>query len=129
MRTFAEAPESTLEYWLGTDAPPWHFHIYTSRARTTSRDVTGYTTSFLVKRSLSDSDGAALLTLAGSVTGSFNSDPAVNTQRIAVAPVGSNTDTEIDAGAAYWALKRTDTGNEAILCWGTIYLRRAVHVG
>jgi hypothetical protein len=119
--------ETTLEYWLGTDKI-YDFTVYTSSAKTAIRDVTGYTTSFKVKTLLSDADSSAILTASGTVSGVFNSSPSVNTQKISVTLVDTDTDTEITPKVAYWELKRTDAGSEATLAFGRINLRRAVHI-
>lgn len=116
-----------LVYYLGTDWG-YEFTVYTSNARTTCRDVTGYTTNFIIKRSLSDVDASALLSLDGTVTGTFNSDPHANTQRVVVLIADTDTDTEITPGVAYWELKRTDDGSEEVLGRGEISLRRAAHI-
>lgn len=125
--TFDGVIETALEYWLGTDKA-FEFTVYTSSAKTTIRNVTGYTTSFKVKRRRSDADADALLSASGSVSGAFNASPGTNTQKITVTVNDEDTDTEIEDGLAYWELKRTDAGSEAVLAFGTINLRRAVHV-
>lgn len=119
--------ETALEYWLGTDKA-WDFTVYTSAGKTTIRDVTGYNTSFKVKRALSDADGSALISATGVVSGTFNANPAVNTQKITVTLVDTDTDTEVNPGSAFWELKRTDANFETPLAYGSIDLRRAVHV-
>jgi len=115
-----------LVYYLGTDHS-WEFTVYTSNARTVCRDVTGYTTSFMVKSTIDDADGAALLTLEGDVAGNFTAAPHTNNQRITVTVSSDDTDTEISPQTAFWELKRTDAGFEEILAKGDISLRRAVH--
>lgn len=128
MANFAGAVETNLQYWLGTDNS-WEFTIYTDPDdRTTIRDVTGYTTNFMVKRYLSDADGSALLTASGTVSGTFNSDPSVNTQVVTVTVADTSTDTEIVPGTAHWALKRTDDGSEKVLAFGMITMRRAPQI-
>lgn len=119
--------ETALTYWLGTDKS-FDFTVYTSSAQTTIRDVSGYTTSFKVKRKVSDADNAALITASGTVSGTFNASPSVKTQKITVTITDTDTDTEINPGLASWELKRTDAGSEAVLAYGTIELRRAVHI-
>lgn len=124
---FDDVIETALEYWLGTDKN-FEFTIYTSSAQTTIREVTGYTTSFVVKRRPDDADADALMTLSGTVSGTFNASPGTNTQKITVTIADDATDAEIPPGVAYWSLKRTDAGSERVLAFGTINLRRAVHV-
>lgn len=123
---FSGLIETALEYFLGTDKAV-DFTVYTSSAKTAIRDVTGYATNFMVKRRMSDTDATALISLSGTVSGTFNAAPAVNTQKITVTLVDTDTDLEIAPGVAYWELKRTDAGFEDVLAYGTIDLRRAVH--
>lgn len=115
-----------LQYFLGTDKA-FDFTVYTSSAKTTIREVTGYATNFMVKRRLSDTDASALISIDGTVTGVFNASPDVNTQKITVVLVDTDTDTGIPPCGAFWELKRTDPGFEDVLAYGTIELRRAVH--
>jgi len=119
--------ETALQYWLGSDKA-LEFTVYTTAAKTAIRDATGYTTSFKVKRNVEDTDLAALITASGTVSGTFNASPTVNTQKITVTLVDTDSDTEIAPGLAYWELKRTDAGLEAPLAFGTINLRRGVHI-
>src|SRR5262245_21667791 len=119
--------ETALSYWLGTDKA-FDFTIYTSAAKTTIRDVTGYNTNFMVKRNIDDADGAALITVAGTVSGTFNANPALNAQKIRATLVDTDTDTEIQPGVGHWELKRTDAGLEEVMGYGSMDLRRAVHV-
>lgn len=127
MSTFDDVIETGLQYWLGTDKA-YAFTVYTSSAVTAIRDVTGYTTQFMVKRNVDDADVDALITASGTVSGTFNAVPGTNTQKITVTVADDTTDTEVSPGLAYWELKRTDAGSEAVLAFGTIELRRAVHV-
>jgi hypothetical protein len=124
---FAGLIETSLEYFLGTDRA-FDFTVYTSSAKAAIRDVTGYTTNLMVKRHIDDADADALLTASGTVSGTFNSAPGTNTQKISCTLSSSNTDTEIAPGLAHWELKRMDAGAEDVLAYGTIELRRAVHV-
>lgn len=119
--------ETALSYWLGTDKS-YDFTVYTTDAKTVIRNVTGYTTHFMVKRRLTDTDANAIISATGTVSGTFNASPTVNTQIITVTLVDTDTDTEIAPGDGVWELKRTDAGSEAILAFGHINLRRAVHV-
>lgn len=128
MSTFDGVIETDLEYWLGTDKL-YDFYVYTTSAKTAIRDSTGYTTSFIVKRRVQDDDADALIAESGVVSGTFNADPAINTQKITVTIDDDDTDTEVDPGDAHWELKRTNTGSEVVLAFGTITLRRALHVG
>lgn len=119
--------ETPIYYFLGTD---WvfDFTVYTTAQKTAIRDVSGYATNFMVKRFESDPDASALITATGTVSGSFNASPALNTQKISVTLVDTDTDTEITPGMASWELKRIDAGAEAVLAYGTMELRRAIHI-
>jgi hypothetical protein len=120
--------ETPLQYWLGTDKS-WDFTVYTSAQKTTIRDITGWTISFMIKRNIEDADGAALVLANGTVSGTFNASPAVNTQKFRVTLVDTDTDTEVAPGVAHWESKRTDAGFEEVLAYGSMDLRRAVHIG
>lgn len=58
------------------------------------------------------------------VTGAYNVDPQVNTQRV-VAFFESEDTTGVKAGTYRWSLKRTDDGEEAILTYGNFTLLEA----
>ena len=95
----------------------------------TAEDVTGWGCSFMVKRGLEDLDGDALITnTSGVVSGVYNSDPDVNTQRFVVTLADTDTDT-LSPGAVHWELKRTTAGYETPLAYGTLTLKRGVHRG
>lgn len=126
MTAFSDAPETSLQYWLGTDKQ-YSFVIYANLQFSTALDVSGFTTEFMVKRKLSDEDNAALVSSSGSVTGTFDPDPNVNTQLINVSIADTDTD-DITPGLAYWELKRTDPGVEEVLAFGSFVMRRSVHV-
>jgi len=105
-RTFDEAIETPLEYWLGTH------RVYTF----TFADLTDVVAvTFMVKKRLSDPDDAAILDVAAVVSG----------QTIEVPIAAADTDTEIPPGLAHWVLKRTDAGAATVLRFGTISLRRS----
>jgi hypothetical protein len=58
------------------------------------------------------------------VTGVFDVDPVVNTQRVEVTVDDSDTD-DLAAGVYDHALKRMDTDDEGILSWGDLRFRQA----
>lgn len=79
-------------------------------------DMSGWTITFVVRATPT---GSTLLSLSASVSGTYNADPDVNTQK-AVAPI-TDTDTDaLTAGLRYYAWKRTDAGNETDLDYGLI---------
>lgn len=120
--------ETRLSYVLGTD------HQFVCEvlddAETAAVNCSAFAMSFMLKRELGDADADALLTKTTSsgiaVSGSFNADPAVNTQVATVTIADTDTDA-IAPGLCRWELKRTDAGYETQLGYGTIQLVRGVH--
>lgn len=91
------------------------------------QDITGWSSSFMIKRGLEDADGAALVTHTdGIVSGTFHSDPDVNTQVLTVTLADTDTDT-LPAGRMAWELKRTTADAESVLAYGLVTLVRGVH--
>lgn len=127
MRTFDGVPITAIEYFLGKDKR-YAFHIYTDEHQTTSQDVTGIATNFMVKRRLSDADVDAIMSLGGSVSGTFSATPSANLQRVYVLVEDTNTDTEIPPGVYYWELIRTDAAAEVVLAFGPFTAKQAVHI-
>jgi hypothetical protein len=87
-------------------------------------DVTGWTLSWV----LSEVGGVALVSKATgsgiSITGVYNVDPTLNTQRVDV--LLEDTDTVALARGTYiYKLKRTDPGEETVLAFGTFELLEA----
>jgi len=59
------------------------------------------------------------------LTGTYNADPLVNTQRLIV-PVSSLETTSLKAGWPYrYSIKRTDSTNEEVLVYGSITFLQA----
>src|SRR5215210_241825 len=59
------------------------------------------------------------------ITGVFNVDPAINTQRLIISFPSDDT-TSLKAGYAYrYSIKRTDVNNEEILAYGSITFLQA----
>lgn len=121
--------ETTLDYDLGTDQD-YAFTVYTSDAQTAIREITGWALSFLVKRRATDADGDALVTKTTgsgiSISGTYNSAPATNTQKATVSIADTDTDS-LPAGVYRWELKRTDAGSEARIAYGAITFNQTVH--
>jgi hypothetical protein len=101
----------------------------------TPQDIAGWALSWMVKKRKGDSDAEALIektTAPGAgitITGVYNADPAVNTQRavVAVADTDTGGSPPLDKGYYRHELKRTDEGAETILIEGSLYLKQAVH--
>lgn len=100
------------------------------------QDVTGWSMSWTLRRKTGSPDPPLILkTTSGggiTITGVFNSDPLLNTQRVDVLIEDKDTyDTSvnpivnIEPGMYQYALKRTDTANETILAWGSFELLQA----
>lgn len=89
-------------------------------ARTAAINVTGWATSFMLKKNKSDADAAAVLTKTnGVISGTFNADPDINTQVITV----TVADTDVPSatfyeGLYYFEFERTDAGFETPLADG-----------
>lgn len=113
---------------LGTDFE-YPFHIQNGDLDT-AIDITGYALSWMLKKSLSNSDANAKLTKTTasgiSIAGTFNATPASNEQRATVTIADTDTDS-LSPGLHYWELKRTDPGLETRLAYGTVNLVRGVH--
>lgn len=123
----AEFIETPLKYVLGTD-DGWDFTIYTSKQRVQIRDTAGFTLNFMVKRQKSDLDAAALYSTTATITGTYHSDPAVNTQVAQVTIADTDLPaTTTTAGSVHWELKRMDAGHEGIGAAGRMTLIRPVH--
>lgn len=93
------------------------YTVYTSAAQATCRNVSGFTLQWMLKRKVGQPDAQALLTKTSddiSIEGTFNSDPAVNTQRVVVAISAEDTD-GLAPGLAFCELKRMDDGFESPL--------------
>lgn len=119
---------STVTVYLGTD----HALVFTIKnaAETACLDITSYTLTWMLKRYVDDADGSAILTktLASgiAISGTFNSDPDVNTQVATVTILDTETDS-VSPGLYYQELKRTDAGLEAVLAVGPLDFVKGVH--
>ena len=87
-------------------------------------NVTGWALSWV----LSEVGGAALVsksTSAGiTITGSYNVDPLLHTQRVDVLLEDADT-VALARGTYIYKLKRTDAGEETVLAFGTLELLEA----
>lgn len=114
---------------IGTDFA-YPFHVK-NEALETSINLTGFTLSWILKRSLSDTDAnAALLKTTANggiaIAGTFNAAPASNTQRATVTIADTDTDA-LTPGLYHWELKRMDAGLETRLAYGRVLLVRGGH--
>ncbi len=127
--------EKTANIFVGEDKQV-KFPVYdddSSEAVKPALDVSGFAMTWILRKS--DTAADALLTKATggqgiTVTGTFDADPSVNTQRVVVAL--ADTDTADNTGAVLikpgkyrYSLKRTDADSETILAFGNFVLREA----
>ena len=121
------AKQTALELFQGED----HKYVFTIKngAQTTCIDIAGWTLSFMVKQYKSDADLSAVVTkttAAGIViSGTFNANPAVNTQVATVTVDDTDTIAVTDRLYSY-ELKRMDAGFETVLAYGTFNLIQGV---
>jgi hypothetical protein len=96
-------------------------------------DITGWALAFIMRRKDTSTGDPVLSKATGSgisITGTYDADPAVNTQRAVVAladtDTAQNDGTIVISPAKYrYSLKRTDAGSETILAFGNFVLREA----
>jgi hypothetical protein len=115
---------TSAEWFVGTNKT-LPFEIY-SDDEVTIEDVTGWACRWVLRRA-KDDDPIILdkTTVSGiTISGTYNADPAVNTQRVYVATTPSDTQ-HLQPGRYYHALKRTDSGFEDILSEGVVHLKKA----
>ena len=124
------AKETHDDIFLGTDFERV-FHIK-NEDESAAINILGWAISWMVKRHKDQSDLSASLTKTTGlghivIAGSYNSDPAVNTQRATLTVADTDTDTAISEGLYHWELKRTDAGFEVVLDYGTLECVQGVH--
>ncbi len=105
------AVETNFRQFIGVD----HEYIFTE---SDAVSLVGFTLSFMLKTDKDDDDAAALLTITSAIV-------ILGTQ--VTVPFADTDTSSLDAGVYYWELKRTDTGAETILGYGTLTLIRGVH--
>lgn len=122
-----------------TSDDAWHvgedkildYTIYGDAARTTCLDVSAFVLSWKLSRG--GTTGLVTKTSGSGITvaGTFNADPAVNTQvvRVAIDDVDTQPDTgpALTSGNYVHELKRTDAGLEAVLSHGRVQLLPSLH--
>jgi hypothetical protein len=122
------AKETAAELFIGTDHQ-FVFHILNDD-EDAAIDITGWTLSWMVKKSLAHLDAAALLTkttVSGiTIAGVYSATPGSNLQRATVAIADTDTDA-FTAGDRFYELKRMDAGADTILAYGTLTVKRGVH--
>jgi hypothetical protein len=90
-------------------------------------DASSMTLSWIVRRRAKDTGTPLISKTSGagiSVNGTFDAVRALNTQRVLVAVADTDTDA-LPSDTYQHALKRTDDGSEAVLCYGDLRLLQA----
>jgi hypothetical protein len=87
-------------------------------------DVTGWALEWALRHHASDADAVLSKTTSTgiSLSGTYNADPDVNTQRVVVAITSADTD-PLEAAIYKHGLKRTDAGSESVLTYGDAWLQ------
>lgn len=122
------AKEVDTELFIGVDHT-FRFTILDDEEEV-AQNVAGWTLSWMLKKVATHPDINALITKTTasgiSITGTFNSNPALNTQRVLVAIADTDSDL-LTAGDRVYELKRMDGGVETILSYGALEMKRSVH--
>ena len=119
---------SEHQLFTGTDKG-LEFSIF-QKDTVTPQNITGWSLSWVLKRSLSDTDAAAKITKTTAsgivITGTYSTNPAVNTQ---VARVTLSDDETLVLAARLYQheLKRMDAGFEEVLAFGSVFLKQGAH--
>lgn len=115
----------TDDWFIGEDKT-LEFEIYDS-TEALIQNVTGWAMLFRLRR-ISESDAVLFTKTTGgstiTIAGTYNADPTVNAQRTSVVIDDTDTDNLQPGKYAYW-LWRTDSGNETVLAYGDVTLKRA----
>ena len=112
--------------WFVGEDKTLSFEIFSSD-EVTMENVTGFAMQWVMRQGLEGDPILINKTTAGatiSITGTWNADMNINTQRVNVSV--PRTDTyRLQPGKYYHALKRTDSGNQTVLSYGAVELKRA----
>lgn len=118
-------------FYIGCDFE-LHCAIYQADG-VTPQNIAAWALSWMVKRRKGDADADAVITKTTTsgiaISGVFNSDPALNTQRavISIADTDTGGSPPLEKGNYRHELKRTDDGSETVLLDGQLHLKQAVH--
>lgn len=102
------------------------YEVFAAGSTTIMENVSGFKIHWELRKTVRDSAIYLSKTSTSTgggiiVTGTYNSARAVNTQRVVIAIADVDTE-NIPPGSYYCALKRMDTGLEAVLSHGTAEL-------
>lgn len=116
----------TSEDWFVNEAKLLSFEIFSSD-EVTMENVAAFGMQWVLRRGLEGDPIVINKTTAGAtitVTGVYNADMNTNTQRVNV--LVPRTDTyRLQPGKYNHALKRVDSGNETVLSYGEVELKKA----
>lgn len=91
-----------------------------------AKNVTGWTLSWVVKRTKETADASAIVTKTTTAGGITIVNAAAGIVRVTIA--AADTDATVKARVYWHELKRTDTGLKAVLTHGLAVLRRGAHL-
>ena len=115
----------SAEWFVGEDKS-LPFEVY-SQDEATIENVTGWAMQWVLRRVQGGDDVKLSKTTSGggvAISGTYNADPAVNTQRVTVTV--ADTDTQFFQPGLYMhTLKRTDAGFATVLAYGQVFLKKA----
>lgn len=123
------AEKTALSLFIGTDHQ-FKYPVLDEADAAVALDASAWTLSWMLKSNKDDADVDARVTKVTpsgiTVTGTFNATASLSAQRVVVTVEDTDTDS-LPAGTYYHELKRKDSGQEAILSYGEMTLRRSVH--
>ena len=99
--------------------------VYTTQAKTVIQEITGW--AILLDIRASDTAGTSKLSVAGTVSGVFNSAPGTNTQKVSFSLPRALLATTIFKGedpTMHYSVWRTDLGSKQPLRHGSVQLTR-----
>lgn len=115
--------------WFITEDKILRCAIYEDDAMTTPVNVTGWTFTWHLRRQFGNTIVIEKTSAAGSITitGVFNSNPALNTQRVLVDIDSADTLALQTSGqlACYHRLRRVDPGAQTVLVYGDVKFLQA----
>lgn len=107
------------DYFTGEDKD-LVFTVYSSNAQTAAQNITGYTITWMLKAKRGAADADALLTKTATLTTAASGICTVSL-------TDDDISTLVGEKRYFHELKRTDSGNETVLSYGTFTLQQAVH--
>lgn len=106
-------------WFIGADLT-LRFTVFADAEHTTCVNVALFAMSYALRRKNTDADPPLISKSTGAgtitITGVFNATPSVNTQRVLVSILDTDTD-GLEAGAYMHSLKRTDDGFETVMMY------------